>query len=97
MINDPLVEVKDKLWWDVDVAARIGSIKREAGSLRDLHAEMYDTAKTERKCIELRDRGLIEVARLAALPKEPTLEEQVATMRKEIDELKEIDGIKNKS
>lgn len=83
-----LIESKDELWMEVQQDALSKGIGRKDGGLRAQHVQMYDEAKTERDCIEIRDQGLAEVKRLAALPKEPTMEEQMATMREEIDELK---------
>ena len=88
MRNDPLVELKDRLCWEVDTATRAAGLERKAGGLRDLHVQMRDVAKTERRCIEIRDEALVEITRLAAIPKEPTMEEQIATMRKELNLLK---------
>lgn len=87
--------IRDINWDDVRIYAVEKGIERKAGGLRALHVQMYDVAKTERECIAIKEQGLAEVDRLVGLPKEPTMEEQVATMQKEIKELKKVRTLDN--
>ncbi len=88
MINDPLISEKDSIWREVDIAALNVSLNRKAGGLRDLYISLYDEATTERECSEIREQALVEIDRLAAIPKEPTVEERLVAMQVEINELK---------
>ncbi len=90
-------QIKDGYWDQVlECINRLDDvIPEKAGDLGALHARMYDGAQTERECQAIRDEAMVEVQRISDLPKDPTLEEQVAdilkenaVMRKEIDELK---------
>ena len=88
MINDPLIELKDRLWREVERETEAKSLEQKQGLLRGLHVRLYDEAATERGCIAIRDQALVEIDRLVEIPKEPTDRERMDAMQAEIDELK---------
>ena len=82
MINDPLIVLKDRIWWEATKDLE----DDKAGELRNLHIQLFDEVKTEKECNDIKALALAEANRVKLIPKPATIEERLTALENKTED-----------